>query len=245
MSMVTENSSVKVVLAPQQKTVEATPTLDVDQVLTLYIPVLPIDEHWSYLACKRIVDIGVATFALIFLSVPMLILALLIKLQDGGPVIYRQARTGRYGVPFSFLKFRSMRVDSDQFRQQLLEQSDAAGVAFKMKNDPRVTPLGRFIRKYSLDELPQLFSVLTGQMTVVGPRPHLPEEVKEYTFEQRARLLVKPGLICLREVNGRSHLSFDEWIRLDLEYVQHRSLAYDAKIILKAVPAVLRGDGAY
>jgi lipopolysaccharide/colanic/teichoic acid biosynthesis glycosyltransferase len=243
--MVTENSSVQMMLAQQQAAEEILSPVAGEHVLTLYVPVRPMTESLAFRTVKRLIDVGIATTALLVLSPIMIALALLIKLQDGGPIFYKQARVGRYGVPFPFYKFRSMRTDADKVRKDLLTQSDAEGAAFKMKNDPRVTKLGRFMRKYSLDELPQLFSVLSGHMAIIGPRPHLPEEVNTYTFEQRARLLVKPGLICLREIKGRSHLSFEEWVALDLEYVNNRSIWYDTVIFLKAIPAVLRGEGAY
>ncbi|HEY0867759.1 MAG TPA: sugar transferase [Fimbriimonas sp.] len=244
--MVTENSSVKLLLSQQQASVEPVEGSDEEElVLTLYVPVRPMTESLVFRTIKRIVDVAIALSALVLLALPMLILAFLIKIQDGGPIFYRQTRVGRYGVPFPFYKFRSMRIDADQVRHQLLQKSDASGAAFKMKKDPRVTKLGRFMRKYSVDELPQLFSVLSGHMAIIGPRPHLPEEVNTYKFEQRARLLVKPGLICLREIKGRSHLSFEEWVALDLEYVNTRSLFLDTKIFLLAIPAVLRGEGAY
>ena len=242
--MVTENASVQLMLAASQAPVEENSIAE-ERVLTLYVPTLPISESLVFRFAKRTIDVTVATMALIVLSPIMLVLALLIKRNDGGPVFYRQPRIGRFGVPFQFYKFRSMRMDADKIREQLLHMSDAEGAAFKMKNDPRVTPLGRFMRKYSLDELPQLFSVLAGHMAIIGPRPHLSEEVRTYLPEQRARLLVKPGLICLREVNGRSHLSFDEWIALDLQYVRDRSIWLDTAIFFKAIPAVVRGDGAY
>jgi lipopolysaccharide/colanic/teichoic acid biosynthesis glycosyltransferase len=138
-----------------------------------------------------------------------------------------------------------MRVDADKIRKDLLEQSDAQGAAFKMKNDPRITKVGRVLRKFSLDELPQLVTVLSGHMTLIGPRPHLREEVNVYEQHQLLRLMVKPGLLCLREVRGRSDISFEEWIRLDLEYVQKRSIWLDLKILGMAVPAVLFARGAY
>lgn len=194
---------------------------------------------------KRIFDIAVAFTAIVVFSPLMLVVALLIKLEDKGPILYRQTRIGQYGVPFWFYKFRSMRVDADKIRKELLTKSDAQGAAFKMKNDPRITKIGRIIRKLSIDEMPQLFSVLSGHMSIIGPRPHLACEVETYNPAQYARLLVRPGLLCLREIRGRSNLSFEEWIRLDLEYVNERGLLLDLKIFLLAIPAVLKGHGAY
>lgn len=210
--------------------------------------VIPKDDHqdsFFYATGKRVFDIIIASFAILVFSPLMAVLALLIVLEDKGPVLYRQTRVGRYGVSIPFLKFRSMWVDADRMRDALFAQSDAQGAAFKMKNDPRVTKVGRIIRKLSLDELPQLFSVLKGDMSVIGPRPHLLSEVMTYQDNQFRRLWVKPGLLCFREVKGRSDLSFDEWLALDLEYIENRSLWLDIKILFMAVPAILRGTGAY
>jgi lipopolysaccharide/colanic/teichoic acid biosynthesis glycosyltransferase len=198
-----------------------------------------------YLFVKRVADILISSCALILLSPIMLTVALIVKLQDGGPIIYRQTRVGILGKTFNFYKFRSMRVDAEKVLESLVHLSDAQGAAFKMKNDPRRTPFGTIMRKYSLDELPQIFAVLGGSMSVIGPRPQLPPTVATYTPEHQRRLSVKPGLICLREVKGRSRLSFDEWVQLDLEYIQNQSLLMDLKIFLLSIPAVLSGDGAY
>jgi lipopolysaccharide/colanic/teichoic acid biosynthesis glycosyltransferase len=138
-----------------------------------------------------------------------------------------------------------MHLNADQVLERLRHQSDADGVAFKMKRDPRVTSVGRVLRKYSIDELPQLFSILMGHMSIVGPRPHLPSEVACYRPDQRLRLTVKPGLLCYREIRGRSDLTFEEWVRLDLEYIRERSAWTDTKIFFLAFPAVLGARGAY
>jgi lipopolysaccharide/colanic/teichoic acid biosynthesis glycosyltransferase len=175
----------------------------------------------------------------------MLVAAALIYVDDPGPVVYRQQRVGFGGETFTFFKLRSMQMDADAVLERLRHQSDAEGAAFKMKRDPRVTRVGRWIRKLSIDELPQIFSVLAGDMSIVGPRPHLPSEVKCYSGDQQARLAVKPGLLCYREIRGRSHLSFDEWMRLDLEYINERGVWTDIKIFLCAIPAVLSGHGAF
>jgi len=214
-------------------------------ILTLYVPEVPLSETLVYRMAKRTFDVVVATTAIILLLPLMTIVAAFIYFEDRGPVIYRHARIGRYGVPFMFYKLRSMYLNADAHRQHLMSQSDAEGVAFKMKNDPRVTKIGRIIRKFSIDEAPQLFSVLAGHMSIIGPRPHLRSEIDHYRKDQLPRLLVKPGLLCLREIKGRSDLSFEEWVRLDLEYVRDRSLWLDLKIFLLAIPAVLRGHGAY
>jgi len=204
-----------------------------------------MQETLAFRAVKRIFDVVVALTAIAVLAPLMTIVSLMIWFEDKGPILYRQPRVGRFGVPFWFYKFRSMRTDADKIRDQLLSQSDAQGAAFKMKADPRITKIGRIIRKFSIDELPQLFSVLAGHMSIIGPRPHLKEEVCSYRTEQRARLMVKPGLLCLREISGRSLLSFEEWVRLDLKYVNERSLWLDLKIFVLAIPAVFTGRGAY
>jgi lipopolysaccharide/colanic/teichoic acid biosynthesis glycosyltransferase len=221
---------------------DSPPTIAVD---TLYVPTTPVEETLAFRAAKRAFDLVVALAAVIAFAPIMIVVAAIIVIEDKGPILYRQPRVGRYGVPFWFYKFRSMRVDADKIRAELLKHSDAAGAAFKMKNDPRITRIGRFIRKFSIDEMPQLFSVIAGHMSIVGPRPHLGVEVSTYNPEQFGRLLVRPGLLCLREISGRSNLSFEEWVRLDLEYVRTRSLWLDLKIFCLAIPAVLKGDGAY
>jgi len=216
-----------------------------EAIQTLFVPAAPMQETLAFRTFKRIFDVAIALTAIAVLSPLMTMVGLVIWFEDKGPILYRQPRVGRFGVPFWFYKFRSMRVDADKIRDQLLSQSDAAGAAFKMKADPRITRIGRVIRKFSIDELPQLFSVLAGHMSIIGPRPHLKEEVCSYRTEQRARLMVKPGLLCLREISGRSLLSFEEWVRLDLKYVKERSLWLDLKIFVLAIPAVFTGRGAF
>ncbi|MHA6795999.1 sugar transferase [Pseudonocardia bannensis] len=164
---------------------------------------------------------------------------------DGGPVFFRQTRVGRGGSAFRMIKFRSMVVDAEQRRLDLLDANEGAGPLFKMRHDPRVTRVGRLLRRYSLDELPQLFNVLGGSMSLVGPRPPLPEEVLTYSREQHRRLHVRPGLTGLWQVSGRSNLSWEESIRLDLRYVENWSLALDALILWKTLGAVMKGEGAY
>ncbi len=210
-----------------------------------HVPAYPLDESIVYRGAKRLADLVIASCAIILFSPILLLTAIFIWIEDRGPLLYRQPRVGRFGVPFWFYKIRSMRTDADAMRHELLEKSDAKGAAFKMRQDPRVTRVGRVIRKFSIDELPQLFSVLGGHMSIVGPRPHLASEVATYSEMEHVRLFVRPGLLCLREVSGRSKLSFEEWIRLDIEYVEKRSLWLDLKIFCLAIPAVLKGDGAY
>jgi len=211
----------------------------------LCVPCEPLANGFFYANAKRAADIAIASGAILVLSPLMLITMALICLDDPGPVIYRQKRVGRCGEPFNFYKFRSMHIHADKVRKELHSQNEANGVHFKIKNDPRMTRVGKWLRKTSIDELPQLFSVLAGTMSIVGPRPHLPCEVTHYVTPQEQRLLVKPGLLCLREIRGRSDLGFDEWVRSDLEYISKRSLWLDLKIFLSAFPAVISGRGAH
>ena len=159
-------------------------------------------------------------------------------------MLFRQLRCGLHGRPFIFLKFRSMRVGAELMKRHLAPFNEMDGPAFKMTNDPRVTPVGRFLRRTSLDELPQLFNILRGDMSFVGPRPAVVDEVRQYEPWQRRRLSMKPGLTCLWQISGRNELTFDEWMRLDLEYIDNWSLWLDLKIALKTIPAVLLGRGA-
>jgi exopolysaccharide biosynthesis polyprenyl glycosylphosphotransferase len=193
---------------------------------------------------KRVVDVVVSCILLVVLAPFFLILALLVKRSSPGPVFYRWRVVGYDGVPFVSYKFRSMYVDADMRKAALLVQNEMSGPVFKMTNDPRVTPLGRVLRKYSLDELPQFWSVLTGKMSLVGPRPPLETEYAKFTGRQRLKLQVKPGITCLWQVNGRNEINnFDDWVNLDLHYIQSWSLALDFKILLKTVPVVVLGKG--
>ena len=173
------------------------------------------------------------------------VIAIAIMIDNPGPILFSQVRIGRNNQPFRFYKFRSMVRNAAALQAQLKAENEAAGPIFKMRRDPRVTRIGRILRKYSLDELPQLCNVLRGQMSLVGPRPHLPSEVEQYENHQRQRLEVQPGLVCLREIYGRSELTFERWIELDLQYIANRSLRTDLSILLRLVPAVLCGRGAY
>lgn len=199
----------------------------------------------GYFWVKHFFDVLLSATALIVLSPLMLLTAICIKAEDGGPVFYSQLRAGKDGKTFRFYKFRSMYVDADQKLDNLRSRNESDGPTFKMCNDPRITKVGRVIRKLSIDELPQLVNVVAGEMSIVGPRPPLPEEIKSYTQEQMHRLDVKPGLTCFWQCSGRSDLSFDKWMELDMKYIRERSLWTDFKIILKTVPAVLSGRGAY
>ncbi|HWR01756.1 MAG TPA: sugar transferase [Chlorobaculum sp.] len=199
----------------------------------------------SYLM-KRLLDITVSIAALIALSPVFLITAIAIPLEDPGPVFYVQTRVGKNGKHFKFFKFRSMVMNADKIKAQLAEQNEsAAGVIFKMKKDPRITKTGGIIRKFSIDELPQLINVLKGDMSLVGPRPPIPSEVAQYTLEQRKRLHVIPGITCLWQVSGRSDIPFTDQVRLDLQYIQSAGIINDIRLLLKTVPAVLTGRGAY
>ena len=198
-----------------------------------------------YMVTKRVIDVIGASVALLLLGLPMALVALAIKLESGGPVFYRQTRLGENGLPFRFLKFRSMVANAESIRADLEAVNEASGPVFKIRRDPRITPVGRWIRKTSLDETPQLFHVLMGQMSLVGPRPPLPEEVENYEPWQRERLAVRPGLTCIWQISGRSDIPFERWVELDIEYVRRRSLLLDLKILLLTIPAVLSGRGAY
>ena len=198
-----------------------------------------------YSVVKRTMDIFISFFG-ILLSFPLWVLiALCITCDSKGPVIFRQVRVGKGGKPFVFYKFRSMQMGAEGMKESLKHLNVAEDPVFKIKDDPRVTRLGRFLRRSTLDELPQLINVLKGEMSLVGPRPPLPEEVAVYTPLQKKRLDVKPGLTCLWQVSGRSEISFSEWIQLDLYYIQHQSLLLDIKILIRTLPAVFSRRGAY
>ncbi|WP_182558298.1 sugar transferase [Microlunatus kandeliicorticis] len=212
------------------------------------LPLLHIDQpHFAgwRRVFKRLVDIVLTGIGLLLISPVLLAIAVAVKLEDGGPVLFRQTRVGLDGRTFTMLKFRSMAVDAEQRLAALLEQNEGAGPLFKMVDDPRVTRVGRFLRKFSLDELPQLFNVLAGSMSLVGPRPPLQSEVDAYARDARRRLLVTPGLTGLWQVSGRSLLSWEETVRLDLRYVENWSLTLDLLILWKTVFAVLARRGAY
>lgn len=193
---------------------------------------------------KRVVDIFGSLFLIIVLSWLLLILAVLVKCTSKGPILYVSKRVGKDGKLFNFYKFRSMRVGADKELDSLLAQNETGGITFKMKDDPRVTKFGKFIRKTSLDELPQLFNILNGSMSFVGPRPALPREVGQYNDYQKQRLLVKQGLTCIWQCSGRSTTTFDEQIEMDLEYIQKRGFFFDIWILIKTFFAVIFGKGA-
>lgn len=193
---------------------------------------------------KRLFDIVSSFCAIILLSWVFVLTAVAIKLDDGGPVLFSQIRVGKNGKFFKMYKFRSMCVDAEKIKKQLLEQNEMSGPAFKMEHDPRITRVGRFIRRTSIDELPQLFNIFLGSMSVVGPRPPLGYEVMEYDKFAMRRLCVKPGLTCYWQCSGRNNIDFDEWMKLDNQYIDERSLWVDIKTIFATIPAVLKADGS-
>src|SRR5262245_22311695 len=194
---------------------------------------------------KRAVDLVGATIALVISAPLMLLAALAIKIETHGPVLYRSTRVGRGGRPFTFYKLRSMVNGADRHRHHLSHLNECDGPVFKISRDPRVTVVGRFLRTTSLDELPQLWNVLRGDMSLVGPRPPIPDEVSHYQPWQMRRLDVRPGLTCLWQIMRRSRIGFEEWMRLDLEYIQRRSFRLDFRILLRTIPAVISREGAY
>lgn len=201
--------------------------------------------HWFYEPVKRIFDILAAVLGLIFFLPQIPFLALLVKLESPGPFLFRQERVGKDGRHFFCFKIRSMVVNAEALKQSLSHLNEADGAAFKIRQDPRITRVGQFVRRSSLDEFPQLLNVLRGEMSIVGPRPQVPEEVAQYRPEHRARLEVKPGLTCLWQVSGRNDLDFEEWMRMDREYVRRRGLKLDLWILLHTLPAVIARKGAY
>jgi lipopolysaccharide/colanic/teichoic acid biosynthesis glycosyltransferase len=195
---------------------------------------------------KRLVDVCASLCGLLCLSPLFVAVAMAIKMTDGGPVLFWQTRVGQWGREFPFPKFRSMVVNAEKLKEKLQAMNDhTTGVTFKMKKDPRITWIGRIIRKLSIDELPQLWCVLNGEMSLVGPRPPIPREVAGYTLLDRRRLDAKPGLTCIWQVSGRSDIPFDRQVLLDVEYIESQSFWLDILLVLKTIPAVLLGRGAY
>jgi lipopolysaccharide/colanic/teichoic acid biosynthesis glycosyltransferase len=200
----------------------------------------------AYRAGKRVFDLSFALALLVISSPLLLLIALAIKLNDGGPILYWQQRVGMWGELFAFPKFRSMILRADEMVGQLVDNNHhGASITFKIKRDPRVTWIGRLLRRFSLDELPQLWCVLSGQMSLVGPRPALPREVNHYTHEHRRRLWVRPGLTCIWQVSGRADVAFEQQVQMDVEYVECHNFWLDVKLVALTVPAVLGGKGAY
>lgn len=199
----------------------------------------------TYHAVKRVFDFTASLCGLIILSPLFLVVALLIKLEDHGPVFYKQKRIGKNRREFNMFKFRSMHVDADKRLSELKQQNDVEGPMFKMKNDPRITKIGHFIRKTSIDELPQLFNVIRGDMSLVGPRPPLPSEVNEYTDYDLQRLLVVPGCSGLWQATVRNSVGFHEMVQLDLKYIQKSSIWFDIKILFMTIKILFKPNSAY
>ena len=209
-----------------------------------YIHYQSVQSKPVQMAFKRFFDIASSGLALWCLAPLLLVVAALIKLTSRGPVLFRQQRVGLHGKPFGMLKFRTMVENAEALKAQLAAQNEMDGPVFKMKRDPRITPIGRFLRKFSIDELPQLINVLRGDMSVVGPRPPVPQEVAKYQAWQRRRLSVRPGLTCIWQVSGRNEISFEQWMYMDLQYIDNWSFKKDVELVLKTFPVVLTGKGA-
>ena len=203
--------------------------------------VITKDEKIIYMILKRTLDIICSIIGLTLLSPIILVVAILIKLESKGPIIFSQKRVGLNGKEFDMYKFRSMVQNAEELKEKLAKQNEMSGPMFKIKDDPRVTKVGKFIRKTSIDELPQLINVLKGEMSLVGPRPSLPKEVEKFERWMLKRLDVKPGLTCYWQVSGRNNIDFEDWMKLDLQYVEDRSFLLDLKLIFKTF-FVLFGD---
>jgi len=197
------------------------------------------------LLVKRVTDLFGSAAAIVILSPVFIIAAILIKTTSRGPVFFAQSRVGLNGRTFKLYKFRSMFRDAEEHRAALANRNEMSGPVFKIKNDPRITVVGKWMRRFSIDELPQFWNVLAGDMSLVGPRPPIPEEVKKYERWQRRRLSMKPGITCLWQVSGRNAIDFENWMRLDLTYIDTWSLRLDVQILLRTVPVVLTARGAH
>ncbi|QKJ20290.1 sugar transferase [Microbacterium hominis] len=240
-----ENSQVELILMSRLTDV-AGPRIHMRPINGLPMVHVDLPQYSGYShAVKRLFDVSLVSVALLLLAPVFAAIALAVRLDSPGPVIFRQERVGAHGSRFTMLKFRSMVTDAEARLADLQAQSDGNGVLFKMKDDPRVTRVGAFLRAYSLDELPQLWNVLRGDMSLVGPRPPLPAEVEQYEAHVSRRLLTRPGITGLWQVNGRSNLSWEESVRLDLYYVENWSITGDIIVLAKTVKAVVRSDGAY
>ena len=201
-------------------------------------------KNLGYFIIKRIIDIIGALSGIVLISPVMIIVAIWIKIDSKGPVFFVQSRVGRDGKKFMMYKFRSMCTDAECLLTKLKDENEMSGPMFKMKDDPRITKVGRFVRKTSIDELPQLFNILKGDMSLVGPRPSLPKEVVQFTPFQKQRLIAKPGLTCYWQVRGRSDVSFKEWMEMDVEYIEERNTWVDITLIFKTVGVLFGDEGA-
>jgi exopolysaccharide biosynthesis polyprenyl glycosylphosphotransferase len=200
-------------------------------------------ENYLALQVKKTIDFFMSITILILISPILAVIALFIKFEDGGPVLFKQTRVGRHGRLFKCLKFRTMVVDAEELKAKLMALNEQDGPVFKIKNDPRVTRIGRFLRKTSLDELPQFINVLLGDMSIVGPRPPVPSEVKQYERSINRRLSINPGITCIWQVSGRNNIPFDKWMEMDMEYIDNWSLTLDLIIIMKTFKIIFKGDG--
>jgi len=216
--------------------------------LTLHVTVQRLRAHWlahGPEALKRAFDLEVSFLLMVLVSPLLLLIALLVKLEDGGPVFFAQTRVGRFGREFKMFKIRSMCLDAEQRLEALLGKSHhKEGVTFKIKDDPRITRVGKWLRKFSLDELPQLYNVFIGDMSMVGPRPPVPREVAKYSPADRRRLAIKPGITCIWQISGRSEIDFSGQVQLDVNYIEQQNFWMDFIILARTVPAVVSGKGA-
>lgn len=212
----------------------------------LLIVRLEASKRYTYEPIKRCLDVALAGLALVVLAPLLAMVAAAIYLSDRGPVVFSQTRIGKNGRPFKFYKFRSMVVNAEELKAKLMQYNQHTdNRTFKLKRDPRITRVGAFIRRTSIDELPQLLNILTGDMSIVGPRPAVPQEVEKYTSHDRRRLAVRPGLTCIWQVSGRSEIPFPGQVKMDIDYIKNRSILLDLTLIAKTIPAVLTSKGAY
>ena len=230
---------------PNEDIINTVHSTNINLLETKVLDYLSEKRKRGYLLLKRFFDVFLSVLGLIVLSPLLLIVTAVIKLDSPGKAIYIQERVGKDGKKFKMYKFRSMCVDAEKKQDELQALNEVDGPVFKIAKDPRVTRVGKFIRKCSIDELPQLFNIIKGEMSIVGPRPPLPKEVEQYTPYQKLRLRVAPGLTCYWQISGRSDMTFDKWIQLDLMYITSRNLWVDFCIVLKTIPAVLGHKGAY
>ncbi len=218
---------------------------EVNGTTAVAIDTVEVNDSPLYLFAKRLIDIVGSLCGLILLSPLFIVVAVLIKIEDPkGKVFFGQVRNGKHPKTFKMYKFRSMVHNAEDLLQELMDKNEQTGPVFKITDDPRITKIGKFIRKTSIDELPQLINVLKGDMSLVGPRPPIPHEVEHYNEYQMQRLLVKPGLTCIWQVSGRNNIGFDEWVDMDIEYIRNRSLWMDIKLIFKTVGVLFGDDNA-